>query len=129
MSSFRICSLEHAEAEGAGKIAEWAARRGHPLRVVRLDRGEALPDLAEFDMLVIMGGAMNVYQDRDYPWLPRERALVAEAIAAGKGGLGVCLGAQMIAGALGARVGQNPGEEIGWVSGGQGAPHALLARF
>src|SRR4051812_4780881 len=129
MSSFRICSLEHAEAEGAGKIAEWAARRGHPLRVVRLDRGEALPDLAEFDMLVIMGGAMNVYQDRDYPWLPRERALVAEAIQAVKVVLGICLGAQMVADALGARVVQNPVKEIGWFPVRKCASHELFAGF
>jgi GMP synthase-like glutamine amidotransferase len=129
MSSFRICSLEHAEAEGAGKIAEWAVRRGHPLRVVRLDRGEALPGLADFDMLVIMGGAMNVYQDRDYPWLPRERALVAEAIQAGKVVLGICLGAQMTADALGARVVQNPVKEIGWFPVRKCVSHELFAGF
>lgn len=129
MSSFRLCSLEHAEAEGAGKIADWAARRGHALQVVRLDRGEALPSLADFEMLVIMGGAMNVYQDRDYPWLPAERALVAAAIEGGKVVLGVCLGAQMIADALGARVVQNPVKEIGWFPVLKCAPHALFAGF
>ncbi|HEV7401814.1 MAG TPA: type 1 glutamine amidotransferase [Chthoniobacteraceae bacterium] len=129
MSSFRLCSLEHAEAEGAGKIAEWAVRRGHPLQVVRLDRGEPLPGLADFDMLVIMGGAMNVYQDRDYPWLPSERALVAAAIEAGKVVLGVCLGAQLIADALGGRVVQNPVKEIGWFPVRQCAAHELFAGF
>jgi GMP synthase-like glutamine amidotransferase len=129
MSSFRICSLEHAEAEGAGKIADWAAIRGHPLHVVRLDRGEALPGPGGFDMLVIMGGAMNVYQDRDYPWLPRERALVSEAIKARKVVFGVCLGAQMIADALGARVVQNPVKEIGWFPVRKCAPHELFAGF
>ena len=129
MSSFRLCSLEHAEAEGAGKIADWAAHRGHPLQAVRLDRGEALPSLADFDLLVIMGGVMNVYQDRDYPWLPAERALVAGAIEAGKVVLGVCLGAQMIADALGARVVQNPVKEIGWFPVRKCATHELFAGF
>jgi GMP synthase-like glutamine amidotransferase len=129
MSSFRICSLEHAEAEGAGKIADWAARRGHPVKAIRLERGEALPSLADFDMLVIMGGAMNAYQDRDYPWLPRERAMVAAAIQAGKVVLGVCLGAQMIADALGARVVQNRVKEIGWFPVRKCAPHELFAGF
>lgn len=129
MSTFRICSLEHAEAEGAGKIAAWTVRRGYPLQVVRLDRGEALPALEDFEMLVIMGGAMNVYQDRDYPWLPGERALVAAAIQAGKVVLGVCLGAQLIADALGGRVVQNRVKEVGWFPVRKCTPHELFASF
>jgi GMP synthase (glutamine-hydrolysing) len=129
MKTLRICSLEHAEAEGAGKIADWAARRGHAFRAVRLDLGEPLPELEEFEMLVIMGGGMNVYQYRDYPWLRPERELAAAAVAAGKAVLGVCLGAQMIADALGARVMQNPVKEVGWYPVRQVAEHPLFARF
>src|SRR6476646_9732670 len=103
----RICSLEHAPEEGAGKIAEWAARRGYPLRVIRMDLGEPLPVIEQLDFLVIMGGAMNVYQYRDYPWLPAERDYIRRAIQEGKAVLGVCLGAQLIADVLGARVVQH----------------------
>jgi len=83
-ANLRICSLEHAKEEGAGKIAEWAARRGHTIRAVRLDLGQELPNIESFDFLVMMGGAMNVYEYRSYPWLPRERTLVKQAIAAEK---------------------------------------------
>lgn len=113
-SSLRIISLEHAEAEGAGKIADWALQRGHVLQAVRLDLREPLPPLEDVDFLVIMGGAPNIYQDRDFPFLKAERAYVEEAALAGKVMLGVCLGAQLIADALGGRVTQNPVREIGW---------------
>src|SRR4051794_2374184 len=97
MTPLRIFSLEHAEAEGAGKIADWAKQRGHTLTAVRLDLSAPLPDLNGLDMLVIMGGAMNVYQYRDYPWLRAERAFIESAMEMKKGVLGVCLGAQLIA--------------------------------
>jgi len=110
----RVHSLEHASNEGAGKIRDWAAARGHDFAVTRLDRGEPLPGPDDFDLLVIMGGAMNVYQHRDYPWLVAEKQCIARAIDDNKALLGVCLGAQLIADALGARVVQNPALEIGW---------------
>jgi GMP synthase-like glutamine amidotransferase len=110
----RVHSLEHASCEGAGKIADWARARGHALTTTRLDLLEPLPGVSDFDFLVMMGGAMNVYQYRDYPWLLPERQLLAEAIAAQKAVLGVCLGAQMLADVLGARIYQNAEKEIGW---------------
>lgn len=114
MAALRIHSIEHAPAEGAGKIRDWAEKRGHRFTSTRMDLGERLPEPDEFDFLVVMGGAMNVYQHRDYPWLPAEKALIQKTLAAGKIMLGVCLGAQLIADALGARVTQNAVKEIGW---------------
>ena len=61
-----------------------------------------------------MGGPMNIYQHRDHPWLVAEKAFIAEVIAAGKPVLGICLGAQLIADALGGKVFQNSQKEIGW---------------
>ena len=114
MATRRIHVFEHALVEGAGKIRDWALAREHDFAATRVDLGELLPDPEGFDLLVIMGGGMNIYQYRDYPWLVGEKRLIRQAIDAGKAVLGVCLGAQMIADVLGGRVVQNPHKEIGW---------------
>jgi GMP synthase (glutamine-hydrolysing) len=110
----RVIALQHAVNEGPGEIARWAEARGHAVMVRHLYAGDALPALDEFDLLVVMGGEMNVYQDRDYPWLKPEREFIAAAMQAGKRVIGICLGAQLIADALGSRVTQTPIWEIGW---------------
>lgn len=62
-----------------------------------------------------MGGEMNIYQYRDWPWLKPERELIRSALGQGKRVVGICLGAQLIADALGARVFQNAEIELGWL--------------
>lgn len=70
--------------------------------------------LQTFDLLVILGGPMSVYQEEDYPWLLKEKSFVKKAIEMGKKVLGICLGAQLIAECLGASVHRTPNKEIGW---------------
>lgn len=105
--------LQHIHCEGPGAIATWALGRGATISTTRLDRGDPLPDAASVDLLVIMGGPMNIYQDRDHPWLRGERDFIAAHVGAGRPAVGVCLGSQFLADALGARVVQNPHVEIG----------------
>jgi GMP synthase-like glutamine amidotransferase len=109
-----VHSLEHQSYEGPGKIGDWVAARGHTLTRTALYDGAALPALADFDLLVIMGGSMNIYEHRTHPWLVAEKEFIAAVIAAGKPILGICLGAQLLADVLGARVFQNAEKEIGW---------------
>jgi GMP synthase-like glutamine amidotransferase len=111
----KISVLQHAAFEGPGEIAAWAKLHGHEVTVHHLYRGDALPALADFDLLAVMGGEMNIYQYRDWPWLKPEREFIASVLAAGKRVVGICLGAQLIADALGARVFQNPEYELGWL--------------
>ena len=110
----RLHALIHGPTDGPRKIADWAAAHEHPLATTRLYAGEALPELGAFDLLVIMGGGINIYQHRDHPWLVPEKRFIGEAIERGKRVLGVCLGAQLIADVLGAKVVQNAEKEIGW---------------
>ena len=110
----KISVLQHAASEGPGEIGAWAERGGHDVRGHHLYRGDALPAAESFDLLVIMGGEMNVYQYRDYPWLKPEQQLLEAALADGKRAIGICLGAQLVADALGARVMQNREYELGW---------------
>jgi GMP synthase-like glutamine amidotransferase len=111
----KISVLQHAAFEGPGEIAAWAAHHGHAVGIHHLYRGDPLPDLDTFDLLVVMGGEMNIYQYRDWPWLKPERDLIQAALARGRRVVGICLGAQLIADALGARVVQNAEYEIGWL--------------
>ena len=76
--------------------------------------GDHPADSSEIDILAIMGGLMNVYQYRDYPWLKEEKKFIEKAINRKIKVIGICLGAQLIADVLGARVTQNPYVEIGW---------------
>jgi GMP synthase-like glutamine amidotransferase len=105
--------LQHADFEGPGTIAAAAADRGIELRVVRPDAGDALPQVGDLGGLVVMGGPMGVDEDDRHPWLTGERELLARAVAAGLPVLGVCLGAQQLAAALGADVHPARHPEIG----------------
>ena len=106
--------LQHVAFEGPGSVAPAVTDSGAGLRVVRVDLGEAVPPpAAATDMagLVVLGGPMGVADD--LPWLRHERALLHEAVAAGLPVLGVCLGAQQLAAALGAEVRRGPAPEVG----------------
>ena len=96
-------------------IAAWAKTYNHKVTVHHLYRGDPLPAPEDFDLLVVMGGEMNIYQYRDWPWLKAESGFIKYALGEEKKVVGICLGAQLIADALGARVVQNPQVELGWL--------------
>ena len=95
-------------------MAPWFEAQGADLRTCRLDLGDELPPLDDVDWLLIMGGPMSVNDEDDYTWLAAEKRYIGTAIERGCTVLGVCLGGQLIANALGARVYQNTEQEIGW---------------
>jgi GMP synthase-like glutamine amidotransferase len=111
----RILVLQHEWNDGPGYLGEALERHGGSIDVVRLDRAEAMPDMAPYDMLLIMGGEMNVYQEDQHPWLADETHLIRRAVEADKAVLGVCLGGQLLAKALGARVHISGAHEMGLV--------------
>lgn len=106
--------LQHVPFEGLGSIETWARQKGHTLSATRFYQGESLPAVETVDMLIVMGGPMNIYEEAAYPWLADEKRFIKQAIAAGRRVLGICLGAQLIADVLGAKVYGNTDKEIGW---------------
>jgi GMP synthase-like glutamine amidotransferase len=110
----RVHWLQHVPFEGLGAIGPWLAQRGARVTGTRCHAGESLPALDDLDWLIAMGGPMSVHDRERHPWLAAEQRLIAAAIAAGKTVLGICLGAQLVAHALGARVVRAPEREIGW---------------
>ena len=108
----RIVCLRHVAFEGLGAVSQWACERNHEVVEVYTSREALAPP--PFDMLVILGGPMGANDDDEHPWLADERRFIASAVEDGKLVLGICLGAQLLAAALGGRVFRNPEREIGW---------------
>jgi GMP synthase-like glutamine amidotransferase len=106
--------LEHAPHEGPANLAVWLRARGAALSTTRLWAGEKVPPPEDFDWLLVMGGAMNADEEARYPWLADEKRAIERAIAARRHVIGICLGSQLIARVLGARVTRNRHTEIGW---------------
>ncbi len=105
----------HAENEGPCVLGRFLQDHGHKLRFVQLHQNQPVPpDLDDVDGLVIMGGSMNVDEVSQHPWLADEMAYIKRVHEAGKPMVGVCLGAQLIAAALGGEVKAMPKAEVGW---------------
>lgn len=110
----RVHSLQHVAFEDIGSLTQDLIDGGHSLTTTHWYKGDTAPALDSFDILIVMGGPMGVYDDDTYPWLSAEKELIGGAIAAGKKIMGICLGAQLIACVLGAKVTRNAHREIGW---------------
>jgi GMP synthase-like glutamine amidotransferase len=114
MKKLRIHYFQHVEYEGLGSIEEWISSSGHSLSSTRFFEETRLPELSDFDWLIVMGGAMSVNDEQQFPWLADEKRFIRQAVDAGKTVLGICLGSQLVSAALGAKVYKNNEKEIGW---------------
>ena len=119
--------LQHVSFEGLGMIEDWAIAQGAEISASQLFNGDPLPNLGSFDWLVIMGGPMGIHDHAEHPWLIAEKEFIRAAIGDGKTVLGICLGAQLIADVLGAKVYPGPQKEIGWfpIRRASGAPDLI----
>lgn len=106
--------FQHVPFEDPAGIRVWAKNAGQVLRTTRFFRNDPLPDPGEITHLIVLGGPMGVHDHAACPWLKAEKRFIREAIAAGRSVLGICLGAQLMASAMGAAVYRNAVPEIGW---------------
>lgn len=108
----KLLVLQHVAFEGPAVICTWADQKNLAITRLFCAQESNFPELNSFDALIIMGGPMSV--NDDLPWMSHEQHFILQCIQAGKSVLGICLGAQMIAKALGAKVSKNSVKEIGW---------------
>jgi GMP synthase (glutamine-hydrolysing) len=109
----KVLVLQHIACEPPGVYEEVLHERGVTIHRVELDEGEPLPDWRAFDAIVAMGGPMGALDDDEHPWLVDEKRLIAEAVRSGLPFWGVCLGVQLLAASLGARVYPGSAPEVG----------------
>jgi GMP synthase (glutamine-hydrolysing) len=109
-----VLIIKNVFAEGPGTIADYLKGENIPCSTCELSVGDVLPELDSFTHLLVMGGPMAVYEMQRYPFLVNEARFIDAAIKAKKHVLGVCLGAQLVAHVLGAKVYAGTEKEIGW---------------
>lgn len=110
----KIHYLQHVPFEGLASIEPWAVNQNHSLSATRFYDNEPLLSVEDIDWLIVMGGPMNIYEDDKYPWLTEEKRFIEQAIKHDKTVIGICLGSQLIADVLGAKIYQGQYKEIGW---------------
>lgn len=109
----KILCVIHADFEKPGFIDTWAKKNGHDIQEVSPYKGENLPNTNTFDFLVVMGGPQSPLEMNKAPYLAKEIDLIQKALIQNKCIIGICLGAQLIGEALGARTEKSPHREIG----------------
>ncbi|MDK9706498.1 MAG: gamma-glutamyl-gamma-aminobutyrate hydrolase family protein [Desulforhopalus sp.] len=112
----RAHSLQHVPFEGLGSIAPWLDAAGYSQTATKFYQSISLPDPHDVDLLIVMGGPMSVNDEHELPWLRDEKQFIRQCIDANKAVLGICLGAQLIASAMGSPIYKNRHKEIGWLT-------------
>ncbi|SFD17391.1 GMP synthase (glutamine-hydrolysing) [Chitinophaga sp. CF118] len=108
-----ILCITHADFETPGVITSWASNNDHYFKVEKPYKGEPISDVTDFDFLIVMGGPQSPLKTNEFPYLALETDLIRSAIKENKPVLGLCLGAQLIGEALGAKTSQSPEKEVG----------------
>jgi GMP synthase (glutamine-hydrolysing) len=108
-----VLVLQHIACEPPGEFEDVLRERGARIHRVELDEGEPLPGREGFDLIVAMGGPMSVNDEDEHPWLVDEKRLIRDAVQDGTPFWGACLGVQLLASSLGARVYAGSQPEVG----------------
>lgn len=112
----KVLVIQHVACEGLGIIDAELKKFGLDADTVRVFKGDAVPRRAArgYSALIVLGGPMGVYDDKQYPFIKDELSLLESALKTDLPTLGICLGAQMLAKAAGADVYKGKAKEIGW---------------
>ncbi len=123
-----ILIIKHVISEGPGLISDFFKGKNRKLKVVELEKGEEFPKkIDNIEAVISMGGPMNVYEEKKHSFLKKENKFVKEVIKKQIPFLGICLGAQILAKAAGARVKKGVCKEIGWFKVNLAEPDYLFS--
>lgn len=114
MKNKTIHYFQQEPHEGCGSMQAWAEKREYQMVATNFFKGNTCQKPLDADLLIILGGSMNIYDEKKHPWLKAEKESIRGAIERGVRVVGICLGAQLVADALGAGVRKNEFTEIGW---------------
>jgi GMP synthase-like glutamine amidotransferase len=115
--------------EYPGTITDWTDEKNYTTTYTKIFEDAVFPSLDSFDMLVIMGGVMGVYEEDKYHWMNAEKSFIKNTISENKKVLGICLDAQFIAEVLGAKVFPHTKKEIGWYEVEKVSQHKLTDKL
>jgi GMP synthase-like glutamine amidotransferase len=111
----RVHFFQHVVFEDPAFLLDWSRRKKHSISYTHFYANSwQSPQIAEIDLLIVLGGPMGVYDEGVYPWIKDEKKLIEQAISQGKTVIAICLGAQLVADVLGVNVFRSPYKEIGW---------------
>ncbi len=111
----RFHCLQHVSFETPGNIELWAKQKGHSFSFTHFFEEAKFQEQKDFDALIIMGGPMSIHDEKEFPWMKKEKEFIKESINQQKKILGICLGSQLIADVLGSKVHNNKEKEIGFI--------------
>jgi GMP synthase-like glutamine amidotransferase len=114
MTKKEVTIFQHVPFEDLGSIRPWLEERQVKINYTRFFAADPMPDTRDVGFLIVLGGPMSVNDENNYPWLVTEKQFIRDAVSGNIPVLGICLGAQLLAVALGGRVYKNRHKEIGW---------------
>lgn len=106
--------LQHELFEGPFAVLDWLEENNFEVAFTKLYENQTLPIPVDLNWIIVMGGSMSVNDEKEHPWLAEEKSFIKQCIDSGKVVIGICLGSQLIANALGSKVYKAKTKEIGW---------------